>query len=41
MQAVYAINGLSEPEQMKNGKEAFEGLDEDGDGKCVRAELIP
>lgn len=40
MRAVYAINGVTEPEQLKNGKEAFEGLDEDGDGRLTVAEFI-
>lgn len=40
MRAVYAINGLTEPEQVQNGREAFEGIDEDGDGRITVAEFI-
>ena len=31
-QAVYSMNGVSEPEQLKCGVEAFHGIDKDMDG---------
>lgn len=32
-QAIYAINGITEPEQLESGNDAFEGLDSNHDGK--------
>uniref|UniRef100_H2Y667 EF-hand domain-containing protein n=1 Tax=Ciona savignyi TaxID=51511 RepID=H2Y667_CIOSA len=40
MRAIYAMNGISEPEQLKNGRDAFQGLDSNGDGLISVAEFV-
>ncbi|XP_002128600.2 neurocalcin homolog [Ciona intestinalis] len=40
MRAIYAMNGISEPEQLKSGSDAFEGLDSNGDGLISVAEFV-
>jgi len=40
MKAVYSMNGVIEPEQLKCGVEAFHGIDKDMDGRITVAEFI-
>ncbi|CAK8690861.1 neurocalcin-like isoform X2 [Clavelina lepadiformis] len=40
MRAIYAINGITESEQLRFGNEAFEGLDANGDGYISVSEFV-